>query len=116
VDWPPKSPDLNKIERIWELLKEDVEALRVDTRVNQLHRELIKVKLRIAWRALPQSEIDKECRDFKNKLTKCRDNGGKNNFYGKGASTMFSTLKIGLYTHLLGMVLSFLAHMHQFAT
>jgi hypothetical protein len=82
VDSPTQSPDLNKIERIWDYLKDSVEALRVASHLSQLHRDVIKEKLRIAWDALPDQKINAECQDFKKKLQQCRDNDRRNNFYG----------------------------------
>ncbi|KAF2177001.1 hypothetical protein K469DRAFT_697555 [Zopfia rhizophila CBS 207.26] len=82
VDWPVLSPDLNKIERIWEPLKDDVEALRVTPHVNSLAREAIKEKLRTCWNSLDRALVDRECRDFKKKLHQCIRSRGNNDFYG----------------------------------
>jgi transposase len=78
IDWPPNSPDLNRIERIWDPLKDDFERLRS----TQLSREAIERRLIDSWRALPQSKIDSECQRFHQKLRQCIQDGGGNNFYG----------------------------------
>ncbi|KAF2181243.1 hypothetical protein K469DRAFT_261448 [Zopfia rhizophila CBS 207.26] len=82
VDWPPLSPDLNKIERIWGPMKDYVEELRVTTHQNTLAREAIKTRATHAWYLMPQDKIDSECRDFSRKLHQCLANQGNNNFYG----------------------------------
>jgi hypothetical protein len=78
IDWPPNSPDLNRIERIWDPLKDDFEKLRS----TQLSREAIKRRLIDSWRALPQEKIDTECERFHQKLRQCIHDDGGNNFYG----------------------------------
>lgn len=78
VDWPALSPDLNRIERIWDSLKDDFEKLRSA----QLSRMAIKDRLIESWRSTTQSKIDIECRRFRSILQKVKENDGNNNFYG----------------------------------
>jgi hypothetical protein len=82
VDWPPHSPDLNKIERCWDPIHDLFEQIRAHGYENQLTREAIKKRAREAWYTLPQEQVDQECHDFRHKLDQCRDNGGDNNFFG----------------------------------
>jgi hypothetical protein len=82
VDWPPRSPDLNKIERIWDFSKDYVEQIRLQSSRPSLSRAQIKLQAQQAWETIPQRKIDAECRDFRRKLIQCRDNNGDNNFYG----------------------------------
>ena len=82
VDWPPLSPDLNRIERCWDPLKDQFERLRAVSHERQLSRLAIVSEVTQSWHQLPQRTINNECRRFKKKLQQCIDNQGDNNFYG----------------------------------
>lgn len=82
VEWPPHSPDLNRIERCWDPIKDTFEKLRAQHYTNQLSEKAIRVRAKDAWYAQSQETVDAECRRFKSKLIECRDSGGNNNFYG----------------------------------
>jgi len=78
IDWPPNSPDLNRIERIWDPLKDEFETLRR----TQLARIAIKQRLTESWVNLPQEKIDSECKRFRGKLRQVLECDGGNDFYG----------------------------------
>ena len=70
-DWPPYSPDLSMVERVWPLL---------DERVSQLHptsmRDLMSA-ISAAWDSIKQSEINATCSGFHGKLKEVRAKGGR---------------------------------------
>ena len=53
VDFPPRSPDVNPIERIWSLVQQKVSAY------GPLTKEQIREYVVQCWNEIPQSTIDK---------------------------------------------------------
>lgn len=62
-EWPPYSPDLNAIERIWKELN-----ARIGARCPMSTEELLSVA-REEWEKMPQSLIDKHCSHFPHQLS-----------------------------------------------
>ena len=62
VDWPPYSPDLSAIERIWKELNQ-----RVGMRCPMTQEELIRVA-KEEWENLPQQIINKHVRHFESQI------------------------------------------------
>ena len=52
IDWPSNSPDLNPIENIWTIIKNNVEK-RMPQNINELTKFLAE-----EWNAIPQSTIN----------------------------------------------------------
>lgn len=84
VNWPPRSPDLNKIEEIWMYIKDIIEAQRLDlyNHDGKLSRKLVQKAVLEEWQNLPQGLINNVCEDFKHKLELCKRQEGRNNFNG----------------------------------
>lgn len=61
-EWPPYSPDLNAIERIWKELN-----ARVGARCPMTEQELIRYA-KEEWEALPQELINRHCKHFHRQL------------------------------------------------
>jgi hypothetical protein len=70
-DWPPYSPDLNMVERVWPLLNERISEQHPTT-LSEL-----KSAIKKAWRSIKQSEIDALCKGFGGKLQEVLANGGR---------------------------------------
>lgn len=66
-DWPPYSPEMNVIERIWKELK-----ARVGARCPMTPEELIAVT-KEEWERLPQDVINRHCALFPKQLAACRN-------------------------------------------
>ena len=82
VKWPPHSPNLNRIERIWDHLKDYFEEAAAHQYTRTLPRAYIIATIVTKWRELSQRIIDREARQFKRKLELTIENQGNNNFYG----------------------------------
>jgi hypothetical protein len=52
ADWPPHSPDLNVIEHIWAIIKDDIR------RQNPTTRDALRHAVVRAWNRIPQQQID----------------------------------------------------------
>ncbi|KAF2174531.1 hypothetical protein K469DRAFT_159200 [Zopfia rhizophila CBS 207.26] len=63
VDWPPLSPDLNRIERCWGHLKDRFQTLRAESHDGQPSRATIVDETTLSWRQLPQRIIMLSARD-----------------------------------------------------
>lgn len=61
-DWPPYSPEMNAIERVWKELHE-----RVGKRTPQTQEELVAAA-HAAWEELPQGVIDAHCKHFRTQV------------------------------------------------
>lgn len=54
LPWPAKSPDLNPIENVWDLLKRNVRDLPQQQNVGQLERDVIQT-----WANIPQQYLQR---------------------------------------------------------
>lgn len=70
-NWPPRSPDLNPIERLWAVLGKKIEGSGAR---NQAEMAAV---VRTAWGSIPQSTIDRIVLSFRPKLEECVRNGGE---------------------------------------
>jgi hypothetical protein len=70
-EWPPNSPDLNRIEMIWGIMKQ---KLNLADKTN--HEEAICEILRI-WDNIPQEYIDRICASFPMRVAMMIDAKGK---------------------------------------
>lgn len=78
--WPSNSPNMNKIEPVWDDLKDSIEAERPFKGTSQETAEQVKDAMVKCWRELPLEEIANRCTDFKYKCELVVRNGGNNNF------------------------------------
>ena len=62
ADWPPYSPDLSAVERVWKEV-----SSRVGELCPQTTDELIAAAKKV-WSELRQALIDKQCWDFEKQL------------------------------------------------
>ena len=81
LPWPANSPDMNKIERCWDPLKDSVAKFTFQGASRETV-ERAKDTLRRCWDDLPQERIDKECCDFHHKCRQVLENDGNNQFDG----------------------------------
>jgi hypothetical protein len=70
--FPPYSPDLNPVERVWALMKLRVSELHPPKEVGALAAAATTV-----WKGLRQSELDSVCRGWRRALERCLERGGK---------------------------------------
>lgn len=80
-NWPSKSPDLNKIEPIWNYEKDEISTYQFQ-RATQETVTSAKAALLHAWEELSQEYINRMCMDFHNKCKLVIQNRGDNNFDG----------------------------------
>lgn len=71
LDWPPRSPDLNPIERMWAILGAKLEGCGA-TSVAEMERAVLR-----AWASIPQSTIDSVVASFTPKLQECIAQNGE---------------------------------------
>jgi len=81
VDWPAQSPDLNKIEPLWNYLKDSLEEYEFKGQ-SQDTKEQVKAALVQEWEKIPIELINRHCLDLQNKLQLVIQNKGDNNFHG----------------------------------
>ena len=81
VDWPAQSPDLNKIEPLWDYLKDSLEEYEFKGQ-SQETKEQVKAALVCEWEKIPIALINRLCLDIRNKLELVIQNKGDNNFRG----------------------------------
>ena len=67
VDWPAQSPDLNKIEPLWDYLKDSLEEYEFKGQ-SQETKEQVKAALVREWEKIPIALINRLCLDMRNKL------------------------------------------------
>ena len=79
VDWPPNSPDLNPIERIWTLIKSRIQKRRGEERITTVGA--MKKTLEEEWEKLTIEEINREISKLPSIVKKCIAINGGNNFY-----------------------------------
>ena len=73
-EWPANSPDLNPIEKLWNILQDRVIEEQAET-VDELKAAVIK-----AWWDIPQSTIQHLISAVPNKILKCIEKeGGRTN-------------------------------------
>lgn len=80
-NWPFKSPNISKIEPIWDYEKDEIETYQF-TGASQATVEEGKATLRKVCDDLSQECIDPICMDFHGKLMLVLQNRGDNNFDG----------------------------------
>jgi hypothetical protein len=80
-DWPAKSPDLNKIEPVWDYEKDEISTYQFTGACQETIADAKATLLHI-WNKLPQEYIDRMCLDFHSKLELVKKNNGNNNFNG----------------------------------
>ena len=78
--WPANSPDINKIEPLWRVLKDRIAKYPRPKGQGRNEIERFKDIIWKEWHAIPQEVIDKYCRAFHPNLRRLKENGGKNNF------------------------------------
>lgn len=76
-DWPPKSPDLNPIEKAWGWCRHWLQQHHTVAR----NRTELEDQWRAAWDALPQSLIDGWFEKMSETLQKCINAKGDNDFH-----------------------------------
>ncbi|RPA99716.1 hypothetical protein L873DRAFT_1682891, partial [Choiromyces venosus 120613-1] len=81
VDWLAQSPDLNKIEPLWDYLKDSLEEYRFKGQ-SQATKDEVKGALVLEWEEIPMDLINRHCLDLPNKLQLVIKNKGDNNFHG----------------------------------
>ena len=62
IEWPAHSPDVNPIEHVWALMKKNLRSMFPDLwllKKNELDIEDFKEKLKAAWWAVKQGDIDR---------------------------------------------------------
>jgi hypothetical protein len=69
--WPPKSPDLNPIEKLWAIVKK-----RVATSSMPKTRAALVAAIEAGWAAVPQTVVDKVVRGIANRIEVVRAAGG----------------------------------------
>jgi transposase len=73
MDWPPKSPDLNPIETLWNYIKECLHNRR--PRCTRL--EDLRAAIKEIWESIPQTKIDKLMEEMEERVRAClRAEGG----------------------------------------
>lgn len=70
-DWPPYSPDLNPIEKVWALLNARIGELRPTT------MEQLMSATKEAWNRIPQAEIDKYCAWYASRIEEVYQKNGQ---------------------------------------
>jgi hypothetical protein len=70
--FPPYSPDLNPVERVWAMMKRRVSERRPAKDVGALTAAATAV-----WAGLGQSELNRVCRSWRRALQRCCDRRGK---------------------------------------
>ena len=81
VDWPAQSPDLNKIEPIWNYLNDSLEEYEFKGQSHET-KDQVKVALVQEWNKIPLDLINRHCLELRNKLELVIQNKGNNNFRG----------------------------------
>lgn len=82
VNWPPQSPDLNKIEPLWAKLKDQLQQFAIEQDIRSIARPQLQAHWIRNWKSLPNELTDSLCLDFRNKLEQVLKNNGDNNFHG----------------------------------
>lgn len=82
VNWPANSPDLNKIEPIWCVLKDQLQHYAIEQGVRSVARPQLQARWIHNWKNLSRQLVDSCCDDFKHKLEKVLQSNGDNNFHG----------------------------------
>lgn len=73
ADWPPRSPDLNPIERLWAIMQP-----RVSTAHAPRNRAELARAVRATWDDLSSTTVNQLVTSFKESLKKCQQAGGAN--------------------------------------
>ena len=81
TDWPAQSPDLNKIEPLWNYLKDSLEEYEFKGQ-SQETKNQVKAALVREWNKISIDLINRHCLDIQNKLELVIQNKGDNNFHG----------------------------------
>lgn len=58
VDWPPYSPDLNPIEKVWDWMKKSIDLRYGD--IDKLNYNQLRQAVREAWDAVPDSFLEEQ--------------------------------------------------------
>ena len=58
VEWPPYSPDLNPIEKVWDWMKKHIDLRYGD--IDKLSYDQLCAAVREAWDAVPDSFLDEQ--------------------------------------------------------
>jgi hypothetical protein len=69
--WPANSPDLNPIEMVWSIIKNDLNWSGIHSR-KQAIDEIINI-----WKAIPQITIDRLCNSFPTRVAMMREARGE---------------------------------------
>ena len=70
VDWPPNSPDLNKVEPLWNYLKDSLATWGIKGASKEACDRARQAVL-TEWDRMEQSYVDRQAKDFKDKLELC---------------------------------------------
>jgi len=80
MDWPPNSPDLNPIERVWFIMKSRIQIRRGNEKVTTARR--MREVLQEEWDRITIEEINALYTRLPTVMQRCIDVDGGNNFHG----------------------------------
>lgn len=80
-NWPANSPGINKIEPLWNQMKDSMVQHELPGQ-SKMQLENVKKLLQQEWEKLDISLINWQCMDLRNKLELVIQNNGSNNFRG----------------------------------
>ena len=79
VDWPPNSPDFNPIEKIWTLMKRQIQRRRGLERITTVGQ--MKSVLKEEWEKITIAEINAQISLLPKTMVLCIKQAGNNKFH-----------------------------------